>query len=69
MGLQDQVARFADIYSGPVLIGVDCWRFTAQLELPRRPLYDEDWFTVAPEYLDSADIVDIAANKNWPLKK
>lgn len=68
MGFQDQVARFADIYSGPVLVGVNCWRFTAQLELPKRPLYDEDWFTVAPDYLDNANVVDLAMNKKWPLE-
>ncbi|NQD78324.1 hypothetical protein HP547_28125, partial [Pseudomonas sp. CrR7] len=48
------------------LVGVDLWRFTAELEVYKRPLYDEQWFTIAPEYLTQSDIVDIAVNEKWP---
>ena len=31
MGMEPYRANFVDIYSGPVLVGVDFWRFSAQL--------------------------------------
>lgn len=66
MGFEVLRAKFSDIYTGPELVGVDLWRFTAELEVYKRPLYDEQWFTIAPEYLTQSDIVDIAVNEKWP---
>lgn len=37
LGLENYQANFDDIYSGPVLVGVDHWRFTAELWLLKRP--------------------------------
>jgi hypothetical protein len=66
LGLENYQANFADIYSGPVLVGVDHWRFTANLQLIRRPLVDAEWVLIAPEYILMSSIVDRAVNKDWP---
>ena len=66
MGMEPYRANFVDIYSGPVLVGVDHWRFSAQLSLFKRPLIDKEWVVDAPEYILDADIFDIAMNRDWP---
>lgn len=67
MGIEDYKARFTDIYSGPTLVGASLWRFTASLELFKRPLLDSEWVQFAPEYILGADIFDRAMNQKWPL--
>ncbi|PNG87547.1 hypothetical protein CBL13_01411 [Pseudomonas putida] len=66
LGLDRYQARFADIYSGPELVGVSSWRFTASLELLKRPLLPPGWVTDAPDYILGSDIIDIAVNDKWP---
>ena len=66
MGMEPYRANFVDIYSGPVLVGVDLWQFSAQLSLFKRPLIDKEWVVDAPEYILDADIFDIAMNRDWP---
>ena len=66
MGMEPYRANFVDIYSGPVLVGVDLWRFSAQLSLFKRPLIDKEWIVDAPDYILGADILDIAMNQKWP---
>ncbi|MFJ3147531.1 hypothetical protein [Pseudomonas hunanensis] len=66
IGFEVLRSKFRDIYSGPVLIGGDIWQFTAELEVYKRPLYDEQWFTIAPEYLSQSDVFDISVNDKWP---
>ena len=66
MGMEPYRANFVDIYSGPVLVGVDLWRFSAQLSLFKRPLIDKEWIVDAPDYILGADIFDIAMNQEWP---
>lgn len=66
MGLEDYKARFTDIYSGPTLVGGSCWRFTANLELFKRPLIDRDLVIEVPDYIIDADIFDRAMNQRWP---
>lgn len=65
-GFERLRARFVDIYEGPVLFGVNHWRFSAELEVFERPLIGEEWFNTAPDYVLSADIVDIVVNDKWP---
>ncbi|VVO23950.1 hypothetical protein [Pseudomonas fluorescens] len=65
-GLDDYQARFTDIYSGPTLVGVSHWRFTANLELLKRPLVDAEWVLFAPEYILMSDIFDSAMTQEWP---
>ena len=65
LGLELYRARFTDIYSGPDLVGVDYWRFTATLEMFKQPLIDKEWVTDAPEYILGSDIFDITMNRVW----
>ncbi|WP_349573144.1 hypothetical protein [Azotobacter salinestris] len=64
-GLQSYEARFTDIYSGPNLIGRSHWRFTAELELRKRPIMAPGW-GLTPEYILGSDIFDRALNQEWP---
>lgn len=66
LGFESYQAQFVDIYSGPVLIGVDIWKFSAQLRLFKRPLVDRDLVVNAPDYILNADIFDRAMNQQWP---
>ena len=65
MGMDEHRARFVDIYEGPILVGESFWRFTAKLELFKRPILDAGWIIDAPDYVAMADIFDIAMNQKW----
>lgn len=67
-GIQDYVARFTDIYRGPVLVGVSLWRFTAELELRERPILAPGWGNF-PGLIAGSRIFDIAMNQEWPESK
>ncbi|WP_353742569.1 hypothetical protein WHX55_10970 [Pseudomonas fluorescens] len=66
LGLDDHRARFIDIYDGPNLVGVSHWRFTAKVELFKRPILDAGWIITVPDYVAMADIFDRAINHEWP---
>ena len=66
LGMDEHRARFVDIYEGPVLVGESFWRFTAKLELFKRPILDAEWIIEAPDYIAMADIFDVAMNQKWP---
>ena len=66
LGMDEHRARFVDIYEGPILVGESFWRFTAKLELFKRPILDAEWIIDAPDYVAMADIFDIALNRKWP---
>ena len=66
LGLENHQANFDDIYTGPELIGVDHWRFTAELWLLKRPLIDAEWVLIAPEYVLYSSIFDRAMTQKWP---
>ena len=66
MGLDNYEARFTDIYSGPELVGVDHWRFTAPLEMFKQPITDAEWILLAPEYILMSSIFDRAMTQEWP---
>ena len=66
LGMDEHRARFVDIYEGPILVGESFWRFTAKLELFKRPILDADWIIDAPDYIAMADIFDVAMNRKWP---
>lgn len=65
-GLSDRAVRFTGIYDGPTEAGPNHWRFTAELEIRERQTLPDGWELV-PEYISEADIVDLAANQQWPL--
>ena len=66
LGFDNYKAEFVDIYDGPVLVGVDDWRFSAQLRLLKRPLISKDLVVEVPDYILDADIFDRAMNQEWP---
>ncbi|MNB94605.1 hypothetical protein D3C75_417610 [compost metagenome] len=66
VGLEIYQARFTDTYRGPTLVGDSFWRFTASLELLKRPLVEPEWFLILPDYILMADIFDRAVNQEWP---
>ncbi|WP_369781855.1 hypothetical protein [Pseudomonas sp. WC2401] len=65
LGMDEHRARFVDIYEGPILVGESFWRFTAKLELFKRPILAAEWIIDAPDYVAMADIFDIAMNQKW----
>jgi hypothetical protein len=66
LGLETYQARFTDVYSGPTLVGVSPWWFTANLELFKRPIVDAEWVLIAPDYILMSDIFDRTMNQEWP---
>ncbi|MCC3720520.1 hypothetical protein LLQ54_20155 [Rouxiella badensis] len=65
LGMSDYVCRFTDIYDGPTPTGGKYWQFTATLELWERPVLPAESLEF-PDYIVNADIIDIAANREWP---
>lgn len=65
LGKVGLVCRFAEMYAGPDLVGVDLWQVSAPLEIWERPLMPPGWGLI-PDYLLGADIFDIAMNGQWP---
>lgn len=66
VGLQEYEARFADMYSGPELIGRGHWQITAQLEIRERQTLAQGWSEFASPYILMSDIFDKAMNQEWP---
>jgi hypothetical protein len=66
IGIDTYQAKFKEMYSGPTLVGISRWRFRAVLQLLKRPIIDKDWLIYAPEYVLYSNIVDLAANREWP---
>ena len=65
-GLSDRTVRFTGIYDGPTEAGPNHWRFSAELEIRERQTLPDGW-EIVPEYIFEADIIDRAANLEWPL--
>lgn len=66
LGLLDYEVRFTESPTGPVLVGLDSWQYTARVELKERPVLEEGWVEYLPEYILLADIFDLAVNLEWP---
>ena len=66
VGLESYECRFAEMYQGPMLVGNQSWRVTAILEIKERPLIAKGWATNYPQAIVNSDIIDIAANQEWP---
>lgn len=57
--------EFHDLYDGWQLYGVNHFRFTAQLEIAKRPVVSADDMLYPDEILYS-DLFDRTMNKHWP---
>jgi hypothetical protein len=64
MGYESYVCRFTEMYSMELIAGL--WKITLPLEIFERPLFDENWFLYASEFIGLSDIFDIAMNREWP---
>jgi hypothetical protein len=67
LGFETVEARFTEVPRGGELIGKFSWRYRAVCEVRTRPLLDEGWAELLPEYILEADIFDYAMNREWPL--
>lgn len=65
LGLRDYECRFVGMYEGPDLIGVDRWKFSADLEIRERQTVDAI-LAAHPDIILGAAIIDIAINREWP---
>lgn len=65
LGISSLVCRFTAMYTGPTLLGPDRWRFACPIEIIERPLLPPGW-GLFPDYISGADIIDLAANREWP---
>lgn len=69
MGLQHYVARFTEMYSGPRPFAVTQWRISGKIEIRERQTIPVEWARYGKEFHFSADIIDKAANREWPESK
>lgn len=65
LGLQAYECRFVEMYSGPELVGVDRWRFAAELEIRERQTLTAD-YSLVPDLVRYQSIIDKALNREWP---
>lgn len=65
LGMSVLVCRFASMYRGPNLLGVDRWMFSAELEVWERPLLVPGWGAM-PDFVVRSNIFDLAMNREWP---
>jgi len=67
VGIAKYVCRFTEAYKGPDLVGVRYWRIRASLEIWERPLMPHGWGEMT-DFIVGADIIDLAANREWPKR-
>ncbi len=65
LGMDYYKTRFTEIYEGPTLSAGNQWVIVGQVELFKRPLLADGW-TEYPEGFLQANVVDLAANREWP---
>lgn len=65
LGLQSYECRFAEMYSGPDLVGVDRWQISASLELRERQTLPSS-YAQTPALVTQSDVLDRAINLIWP---
>jgi hypothetical protein len=66
LGLRDYEARFAEMYAGPELVGIDRWQISAKVELLERQTLP-DGYQLAPGLVAQSDVLDRALNAIWVL--
>lgn len=67
MGFDIEEVRLRKRLMGPVLVGQYLWRYTAEIEVKKTPIYEEGWAEILPDWILEADIIDRAMNQYWPL--
>jgi len=67
IGMSVYEAKFAQMYKGPDLVGVDHWRYTAVIRLKERPIIGKEWILYAPDFVLYGNVFDLAVNAEKPL--
>jgi hypothetical protein len=65
LGFELYSCRIRGMYSGPALVQVNRWEFTATLELKKRPMMPDGWVNF-PDIWFNMNLVDLAVNREWP---
>lgn len=65
-GIAHYDARFVDMYSGPELVGLSSWRFTAEIEIRERQTLPKGWLEFPDYVVGGSSILDKAINREWP---
>lgn len=65
LGLMPYECRFANMYTGPQLVGVDRWQVQATLEIRDRQTLPSS-YSLLPQLVLQSDILDVAINREWP---
>jgi len=65
IGFKEYECRFAGHYTGPTLVQVSRWEFSAVLELREPPLIQPGWEDF-PQFWFMMNIIDLAVNREWP---
>ena len=68
IGFKEYECRFTGHYTGPSLVQVSRWEYSATLELREPPLMEPGWEDF-PQFWFMMDIIDYAVNQQWPLSK
>lgn len=58
--------RFTEMYQGPELVGVEHWRYSAEVEIRERPLLTKDFYLYSRDFVLNQSIFDLAINREWP---
>lgn len=66
LGFDDYEVRFTETPKGGQLTGKFLWAYSAPCELRERPILDDGWAGLLPDYVLNADIFDYAMNREWP---
>jgi len=66
IGFKEYDCRFAGHYTGPTLVQVSRWEFSAVLELREPPLIQPGWEEF-PQFWFMMNIIDMAVNREWPV--
>lgn len=67
LGFGDYEVRFTETPKGGQLTGKFLWAYSAPCELRERPIVDDGYAAILPDYILLADIFDYAMNREWPL--
>lgn len=68
-GYHNYLCRFTDIYESATPTQGRFWQVSAEVELYKRPVFDQntsDYAAYTPNILSNLDIFDIAINREWP---
>lgn len=65
LSLERYMCQFDDMYTGPILVGVNSWRFTATLWIWERPLLPPGAGLIPGDILNP-ELLDLTINKEWP---